>query len=139
MPDNELTIYIRFTFPGYYNNSTNRKQLETMPVEEMRNLIRDMGISNAKEWWEHASGNWTRINALAEALESNDEKRQAKALFYLRNGKTRCPGLNKSYYKVHFENTVIELSKVNLDRISENAKLLLLDTNLDWLSLKPID
>jgi hypothetical protein len=110
-----------------------------MTSTQKRKLIKSISISKARSWWKSASNNWNRFDALVEALNSNDEKRQVKALFYLRNGKTRCKGLTNTTYKLRMEETVSKLARVDLNRVSENAKLILLDTELRWLSLKPVD
>ncbi|MBN2212635.1 MAG: hypothetical protein JW723_00195 [Bacteroidales bacterium] len=132
-----LTDYIRFNFPKFYNNSRNRKLIDDASEMEKRNMIRDLSTSEAEKWWEARDGEWTRLEALIEALKSEDEKRQAKALFYIRNGKTKCTGLNRESYKSEIEKTIVLLSKSPLKRISEQSKLILLDTDFDWLSVKP--
>jgi hypothetical protein len=139
LQDNELMDFIKFAFAEYYNNSTNRHQLEKMSTSERRKLIRSLSIKRAQDWWKTSSDGWNRLDALAKALGSTDEKRQVKALFYLRNGKTKCTGLTKSVYETRLENFVIDLSKADLKRVSENAKLIILDSECSWLSLKPAD
>jgi hypothetical protein len=134
----KLTDYIKFNFPKYYNNSRNRQMLEKSAEKEKRDIIRKLSIQEAIKWWEDKGGKWNRFTALVEALKSEDEKRQAKALFYLRNGKTTCTGLTRESYKSQIEGIIIELSKSPLKRISEQSKLILLDTDFDWLALKQI-
>jgi hypothetical protein len=58
------------------------------------------------------------------------------ALFYIRNGKTKCSGLDKSVYESKIKKRIRELSNVKLQRVSEHAKLILLDDDLDWLKMK---
>jgi hypothetical protein len=79
------------------------------------------------------------LDALEQALSSNDEKCQVKALFYLRNGKTQCRGLNQKFYKSHFDKVIAKLTGSTTNRVSENAKLIMLDSDFDWLSLKPVN
>jgi len=135
--ENDLSDYIRFHFPKFYNNSRNRKLIDTSSETEKREMIRDLSTREAEKWWEDQADTWNRFDALVEALGSDDEKRQAKALFYIRNGKTSCTGLNKESYKSKIKSIVLELSKSPLKRISEQSKLILLDTDFDWLALKP--
>jgi hypothetical protein len=137
LPDSELSGFIEKTFPEYYSN--NRQQVEDLSVTSKRKLIRTLGIDKAKDWWQKASNGWNRLNALQEALTSSDEKCQVKALFYMRNGRTQCSGLNARYYKTNLEPIIIKLTKSSLNRVSENAKLVMLDSDFDWLLLKPVN
>lgn len=134
----KLIDFIRFHFPKYYNNSKNRQILERSGEKEIRDLIRELSAHEAEKWWEEQDGKWNRFNALIQALNSDDEKRQAKALFYIRNGKTKCTGLTRKSYQSKIEHLIKELSKSPLKRISEQSKLILLDTDFDWLKIKPL-
>ncbi|UCH14699.1 MAG: hypothetical protein JSV22_01750 [Bacteroidales bacterium] len=136
--EDRLINYIKFNFAGYYNKEDNKDKLEKMSATEKRNLIKDLSIKKAKKWWEKESKGWNRLSALVDALKSDDEKRQVKALFYIRNGRTQCTGLTKSYYKKNIHSIVNELSKVQTKRVSEHAKLILLDMNYEWLKIKQI-
>ena len=139
LPDNELEGFISGNFPEYFNNPSNRTHLEELTASGERTLIRKLSIEKAKNWWNSASQGWNRLDALHEALNSQDEKCQVKALFYLRNGRTRCEGLTEKYYRTHLESIIKKLAKVKLGRVSENAKLIMLDSDFDWLSIKPVD
>jgi hypothetical protein len=136
--EDRLNNFIKYNFSGYYNSPGNKDKLENISTSEKRNLIKDISIKKAIEWWEKESKNWNRLDALVSALKSDDEKRQVKALFYIRNGRTQCTGLTKSYYKKKIHHIVSELSKVQIKRVSEHAKLILLDTGYEWLKMKQI-
>ncbi len=136
LPDGDLIDFIKITFPEYYNNSTNRKIIESSTVDDLRKIIHDLSVRNAKEWWQHEGNNWTRLNALGIALKSFDEKCQVKALFYMRNGNTKCTGLTKDYYIDNISKEIVRLSASDTKRISENAKLILFDTKFLWLDNK---
>ena len=71
-----------------------------------------------------------------EALKSFDEKRQVKVLFYMRNGETKCDGLTRDFYYEEISKEIVRLSGSDVQRISEHAKLILLDSKLDWLEMK---
>jgi hypothetical protein len=135
-PDENLINFIKLTFPDYYNNSTNRKTLETTSIPEIRNIILQQSIRKAKVWWKDESDTWNRLNALIDGLKSFDEKRQVKALFYMRNGDTKCTGLTKDYYIDNISKEIVRLSTSDTQRISENAKLILFDTKFVWLESK---
>lgn len=134
--EGRLDNYIKYNFPGYYNSENNKNKLEKMATAEKRSLIEDLSIKKANEWWKKESKGWNRLSALVEALKSDDEKRQVKALFYIRNGRTNCTGLTKSFYKKNIHSIINELSKVQTKRVSEHAKLILLDMNYEWLKIK---
>jgi hypothetical protein len=136
LPEDELTGFIQYNFPEYCDNTRNKQGLNKMTVDEKRELIKSLSIKKAQSWWKQQPDNWTRLDALVSALQSADEKRQVKALFYIRNGKTRCSGLTKTFYQTNIENIVRALSKVDLKRVSENAKLIMLDMDYEWLDMK---
>lgn len=135
---NKLIDYIKFNYPEYYNNSSNRKKLESCSVSDKRALIMKLSRNKVNSWQEKGTGDWSRLEALIDALNSSDEKRQVKALFYIRNGKTGCTGLDRRIFEAKIRGRIIELSKVNLKRVSEHAKLILLDKDLEWLKMKQI-
>ncbi len=136
LPKDELVDHIKITFPVYYNNSSNRKKIEAASSDELRKIALKLSVNAVKNWWKDEEGRWTRLDALVEALKSYDEKRQVKALFYLRNGTTQCDGLTREYYFEEISKEVVRLSASDVQRISEHAKLILLDSKLDWLALK---
>jgi len=132
----ELTGFINKTFPDFAINETNQDRLNQLDEEGKRKLIRDLSIGKAKMWWESSSRQWSRVNSLEQALNSNDEKCQVKGLFYLRNGVTACRGLTQKFYKSKLSKTVERLSKSETGRVSENAKLIMLDSDFSWLDIK---
>lgn len=136
LPDAELVSFIKITFPDYYNNSTNRRKIETSTAEELQRLILKLSIRNAKEWWDNEKDTWTRLQALVDALQSFDEKRQVKALFYIRNGTTACTGLTKDFYIDNISKEIVRMSSSDTKRISEHARFILFDTKFEWLDNK---
>jgi hypothetical protein len=138
IPEQELTDFIEYNFKDYYAGLSNKQGLDNMSAGEKRKIIRSLSIKKAQEWWSRNSGKWNRLDALVESLQSTDEKCQVKALFYIRNGKTKCTGLSKAFYQDRLEPIIRELAKNELKRISENAKLILLDMDFEWLGLKSV-
>lgn len=136
LPKDELITYVKMTFPAYYNNSSNRKKLETASAEELRAIAQKLSIDAVKDWWDEEGDSWNRLDALVKALKSFDEKRQVKALFYMRNGETKCDGLTKEFYYEEISKEIVRLSGSSVQRISEHAKLILLDSKLEWLTMK---
>jgi hypothetical protein len=139
LPVSELVDFIKTDFPDYYSIPENQKLLGGMEETEKRELIRTLSIKRVNAWWLAESKQWNRLSALEKALTSTDENSQVKALFYLRNGKTSCKGLNQKYYKTRLSKTVEKLSKSETNRVSENAKLIMLDSDFSWLGLKPVN
>jgi hypothetical protein len=137
LPDDELSDFLQHNFPDYYNGK--HRQIKDLSASGKRKLIRTLSIERVRSWWNNEADGWNRLDALVEALNSVDEKCQVKALFYLRNGKTICKGLDEQYYKTQLEQTIMKLSKVETGRVSENAKLIMLDSDFDWLALKAVE
>jgi hypothetical protein len=135
---NELTDFIKNTFPVYFSIAENQKQIETLNEEGKRALICTLSIEKARVWWQATSKQWNRLASLEQGLNSKDEKSQVKALFYLRNGKTACKGLSQKFYKSKLSKLIENLSKSTTNRVSENAKLIMLDSDYSWLMIKPV-
>lgn len=136
LPADLIKNHIKLRFPEYYNNSANRKRIDSSSDEELREIVLGLSIKKAKEWW-RAQNDWTRLEALVKALQSFDEKRQVMALFYIRNGTTKCTGLNKEYYINQMAKEIVRLSSSEIQRIAEHAQQVLMDTKYYWLSIKP--
>jgi hypothetical protein len=135
---NEIINHIKTTFPEYSNNVTNRKNLENSDIKALRKTLSKLCLMKVNKWWEEEQDDWNRLDALYSALSSFDEYRQVMALFYIRNGKTSCTGLTKDYYIDNLSREIVRLSGSEVKRISENAKLILLDVKYEWLDLKPV-
>ncbi|MBN2813563.1 MAG: hypothetical protein JXQ80_05760 [Bacteroidales bacterium] len=138
LPADELSGFIKKNFPEY-GNAPDHKQAASMSEEEKRILIRSLSIEKAKKWWQASAKQWNRLSALEQALYSTDERSQVKALFYLRNGKTQCKGLNQRFYKTRLAKQITLLSRSETTRVSENARLIIHDTEFEWLSIKPVN
>jgi hypothetical protein len=137
VPEDQLN-FIKITFPEYYNNANNRKKIEASSETELGTIIFKLSVQNAKDWWSSQGATWTRLQALVDALKSFDEKRQVKALFYIRNGDTKCTGLTKDYYIDNISREIVRLSSSDTQRVSEHASNILSDTKFQWLESKNI-
>lgn len=131
-----LNDFIKIKFPDYYNNSKNSELIKTSDEAQKRELIKKLSIQEAENWWKMESEKWSRFDALVSSLKSEDERRQVKGLFYLRNGKSACMGLDRDSYKKNIEPLIENLSKSRIKRVSEQAKLILVDVNFEWLEMK---
>jgi hypothetical protein len=130
----KLVPFVKYTYPQYY--SENEKAVDEMSEAELRKLIREKSITSAQQWWTDNSDSWTRLKGLENAMKSEDERRRAKVLSYLRNGTTKCSGLDNNFYKSDLHAMITKLSKSNIKRVSEQAKLILDDTSQEWLKIK---
>lgn len=136
LPKDELITHVKITFPDYYNNSSNRKKIESSTDAELRVLAQKLSVDAVKDWWKAEGKDWSRLNALVDALKSFDEKRQVRVLFYMRNSESHCDGLTKEFYYEEISKEIVRLSGSDVQRISEHAKLILLDSKLEWLEMK---
>lgn len=133
----KLPSFIKNNFPEYYHkNVTN---IENMNEEQLRRVVLNESIIKAKKWWEANNKNWTRLTSLEQALNSDDNVEQVQALSYLRNGTTRCTGLTNEFYRTNLYPTINTLKVSHIKRISEQANLILDDTSLSWLKMKPTE
>ena len=103
---------------------------------EVRKQIRAEATSRAKAWWHKARGSWNRFDAILEALRSDDPVRQMWTFQWIRNGETRCDGLNMESFKKYIMPEVERLSKSNDESVRDEVKYLLEDTNAAWLRTK---
>jgi len=130
----QLVPFVKYTYPEYYRE--NEKTVDEMSEAELRYMIRNKSIEEAQKWWADNKGEWTRLDGIINALKSHDEKRKARTLSYLRNGNTKCTGLNNQFYKTDLHQVIVKLSKSPVKRISEQARLIIDDTSQEWLKIK---
>jgi hypothetical protein len=63
----------------------------TIPEDlQKRQEARRQSIARALDWWKAEGKGWRRLDAVVEALRSNDQIRITRALQWLFNGETRC-------------------------------------------------
>ena len=96
---------------------------------------RQMIADSVSKWWEKNQNSWTRLNALKEALESNNEQRQSLALHFLRFEDTKCDGLTRESYQRELFPLVQKIRDSKSNQ-SEQAQLLLDDIEFYWLKGK---
>lgn len=93
-------------------------------------------ISKAHAWWQSAQAEWSRFDALAEAMAGDNALRQAMALGWLRHGKTSCDGLNPKTYEVNVLPLVRQLAESGQPAVKEQAQLLVDDDEGAWWKWK---
>lgn len=79
---------------GYETINTGNLTWKDKPTAESVKKMRDEQAKRVQNWWKENKNKWTRIDALREALKSNDIMRISNAVQYIGHGKTDCDGLN---------------------------------------------
>jgi hypothetical protein len=136
LPKDELISQLKNLFPKYYNNSTNRKKIESSSDADLRKIATKLSVDAAKAWWNANGTDWSRLTSLVEALQSFDEKTTGKSSFYMRNSTTKCDGLTREYYFQEISKEIVRLNSSSIQRISEHAGQILTDRHLEWLEMK---
>ena len=104
----------------YELNWTNTTTKEK--IKEYRKIL----SVKTENWWKKNKDNWSRFNAIKEALKSNDENRLSNVFQYLRYGKTICDNLNETSYKREIKPLILLLKETNkFPDIQIQIKLLL--------------
>jgi hypothetical protein len=133
--EEKIMEHVKNHFDNYLDKNSYAR-LANSSVEVQREEMLKLSIKKAKDWYKANSSGWNRLSALKDALESNDPKRQANALHYLRKGETKCKGLNKKTYNSELLPHVKKLTSSNSPRVAEQAKYLMKDDELEFLSIK---
>jgi hypothetical protein len=71
--------------------------LKNDPITQEK--MRAAASERATNWWTQQGPNWSRRNAVVEALTSPDSARAQRAMNWVRNGTTRCAGFNSEFVK----------------------------------------
>lgn len=80
-------------------------------------------IKKATDWWIENQDNWTNIEAVKEAINSNDVTRQMNALQHLRYPNYTSKGLTDEYYEKELKPIVEKLKSSNDEEIAKQARL----------------
>ncbi len=137
--DELLFGYLQKNFAPYLTGKYDAEELEKAGFIEQRLAISELAVIKAKDWAEknyHAK--WNRFDALKEALESSDEVRQVSALQYLRNSTAACKGLSVEAFNNQIKPAIIELTRHNTRRISEQALFIINDKDYAFIKIKEI-
>jgi hypothetical protein len=96
------------------------------PDARRRDEGRGAAVARAKAWYRKSGANWSRFQALRDALRSDDPFRQMKALGWLRYGATACRGLSLETYSNDIRPLVVHLKISSSDSgVLQQATLLL--------------
>lgn len=83
-------------------------------------------IAKAKKWWNEHKQGWNRLQAIKDAIYSDDPQRQAEAIGFMRSGK-KLEGLDGIYYEKELRSRIDELKKSDDELVAEQAKYFFLD------------
>ena len=106
---------------------------------ETKRARRSEAVARAVKWWSQASAGWNRLDAVAEALKSNDPVRQVQVLDWLRFGETTCNGLTREVFTARLMPEVRRLTGASDPTVKQQADYLARDFDghdWSWLDLK---
>jgi hypothetical protein len=88
-------------------------------------------VGHAKSWWREQSS-WSRFKALKDALGSDSDTRQLRALQYLRFGEIPCKGLDPASFEKELLPKVRKLASSSDESVRQQAELLIDDEGWWW-------
>jgi hypothetical protein len=99
-----------------------RKKLKS---SDSRKNLRLLAGEKAKNWWKENGKNWNRFDAVVNGLKSSDIRQQTNILEWLRNGETKCDGLDLKSFEKFILPEVKVLLKSNDENIRKSANYLI--------------
>jgi hypothetical protein len=133
--ENKLMDLHKQNFTSDLQTGYNEIEFKDKTPRQQLIIYRLMLADSVSKWWDKNKNEWTRYNALKEALSSEDELRQDLALRYLRFGNTSCDGLTIESYIQELKPLVCKIHLSNNDN-AEQAKHLLEDKEYYWFKSK---
>ena len=133
--DSSLFKLMKDNYNEYLKKGTYDLKWKNKPTREKLIEYRKILARKAKIWWQANQTTWTRLSAIKEALQSNDENRLGEVLQFLRYGETRCDSLNIKSYLSDIKPLVISLKQTKYKEVKEQVDLLL-DEDLQWWTRK---
>jgi hypothetical protein len=127
-------------YKEYLKKGTYDLEWKNKPTREKLIEFRKILSQNAKNWWQTNQGSWTRLSAIKDALQSNDENRLGEVLQFLRYGETRCDSLNTEVYLKDIKPLVVNLKQTQYQSVKEQVDLLLREDLNYWTrKMKELD
>ena len=133
--DENIPLHLKNYFPEIYKNLQADNSISSLSVDALRSELKEQCILKAKKWY-NSQKNWTRFDALKEALTCDDTKRQVDALLYLRTSTTKCDELSPEKYRREILPLLKPLAHSSAKRVSEQAKFILNDGGTEFLIMK---
>ncbi|MEZ0128643.1 hypothetical protein AB9T88_02090 [Flavobacterium sp. LBUM151] len=127
--DEKLLKLAKENYKDYIKKGTYDLDWKNKTSEQKSIEYRKILSSNAEKWWKENKKKWSRISAIKEALESNNENRLSKVFQYLRFGETKCDNLTKDIYKNEIMPIILALNKTTkYPEIQEQIDLIITDS-----------
>lgn len=119
-------------YANLYNTSSNNQKITDLhwinkPTKDSLTHTRQLMANNVAAWWHQNKAHWTRLNAIEEALKSNNKNRLLKVIAYLQNGETQCDSLTIEVYLQTIKPLVTSLKQSQYQTVKDEAEQLLKD------------
>ncbi len=137
---NDTTLFklMKENYNEYLKKGTYDLEWKNKPTREKLIEFRKILAQKAKGWWQTNQTNWTRLSAIKDALQSDDENRLGEVLQFLRYGETKCDNLDSNVYLSDIKLLVVSLKQTKHQSMKEQVDLLLIE-NLDYWTRKMAD
>jgi hypothetical protein len=132
----EGVINEAYLFNAVIKRQGNVQLTDPSKTATVKKQIRAQASSRAKTWWQKSQSSWNRFAAVLESLRSDDPVRQQWTLNWIRNGKTKCDGLNVDSFKKYIVPEAERLLKSSNQSVRDQAKYLLDDRKGWWQKYK---
>jgi hypothetical protein len=130
--DDYLFKLMKENYSEYVTKGTYDLQWKNKSSKEKLAEYRKILALKASQWWQKNKSSWTRLDAIKEALKSNNENRIDDVLQFLRYGETRCDGLNQTVYESEIKPLVIQLRDSKFKGVKDQVNLLLSEGLTYW-------
>ena len=133
--EDDLNRYYTQKYKSNAIGSQHILEFKNKSLQEQTLIYRTILADKVSIWWENHNETWTRIDAIKDALLSDNTNRQYLALEYIRSGETYCENLTISNYDKEIKPILKKLKKSN-DKHNGLAKYILKDKEHHWYKIK---
>lgn len=130
--DTTLFRLMKENYNEYLKKGTYDLEWKNKPSREKLIEFRKILAQKVKSWWQENQTSWTRLSAIKEALQSNDENRLGEVLQFLRYGETKCGNLNSTLYLSDIKPLVVSLKQTKYESVKTQVDLLLREDLEYW-------
>ncbi|RED26431.1 hypothetical protein BD847_0349 [Flavobacterium cutihirudinis] len=124
--DETLLKLMKENYNDYLEKGTYDLDWKNKTSNQKNREYRKILSKNVEKWWKENKKNWSRISAIKEALNSNNENRLSNVFQYLRYGDSKCDKMTKEVYDIEIKPIIISLKETTeYSEIQQQIKLLL--------------